>query len=330
MLDYQVDSIISSKRKSKLAPEDLSQKWCIGLDTANKMLKCTTQSGMQNIFVPLDWKVQMKAQWLEYPSINVKMYGDAMHLKATGLSSKTSATILTNGKGFDHVYPWKTKNEYAKSLMKFIHNIGIHKTLVTNGASEMQKGKGREVADLHNVNLKVTVPYSPWQNLAEASVRECKSMMRWLMRCVHAPARTWTYAAKWVTALRCLTASSIPDLEGRTPTEHVTGSTPDITVYSLFQWYNHVYYHSPDASFPYQKQEMGRLLGVADNCTDELVFVILALSGNLLIWKSIWGVPPKTVNTDSVKADMLELDADIKHRFGDKTLQNWQWTSING
>ena len=183
-----------------------------------------------------------------------------------------------------------------------------------------RKAKGREVADSHNVNLKVTVPYSPWQNLAEASVRECKSMPRRLMRRVHAPKRTWTYAAKWITALRRLTASSIPDLEGRTPTEYVTGSTPDITVYCLFQWYDYVYYHSPDASFPYQKREMGRLLGVADNCTDELAFVILPLSGNLLIRKSVWGIPPETLTTDSVKADMLELDAAIAKRFGDQTL----------
>ena len=80
--------------------------------------------------------------------------------------------------------------------MKFIHDVGIPKTLVTNGASEMQRGKGRKVADVHNANLKVTVPYSPWQNLAEASVQEFKSMTQRLMRHVHAPARTWTYAAK--------------------------------------------------------------------------------------------------------------------------------------
>ena len=208
---------------------------------------------MPNIFVPLDQKVCLKVQWLKYPSINVKMYGDAMHSKVPGLSGETGATVLTNSKGFDYVYPWKTKDEYAKLLMKFIHNVGIPKTLVTDGASEMQKGKGRKIADLHNVNLKVTVPYSPWQNLAEASVWECKSMTCRLMHRVHAPARTWTYVAKWVTALRRLTASSILDLEGRTPTEHVIGTTPDIMVYSLFQWYNYVYYHSPDASFLFQK-----------------------------------------------------------------------------
>ena len=110
------------------------------------------------------------------------------------------------------------------------------------------------------------------------------------------------------------------------PTEHVMGSTPDIAVYCLFQWYNNVYYHSPNASFPYQKQEMGHLLNIADNCTNKLAFIIVPLSGNLVTRKSIWGIPPKTVNTDSTKANMLELDAAIKQHFGDNTLKNW-WGS---
>ena len=56
-LEYQVDAVISSRRKPKVTPEELSQKWCIGLDTAKKTLASTTQSGMRNIFVPSDRKV---------------------------------------------------------------------------------------------------------------------------------------------------------------------------------------------------------------------------------------------------------------------------------
>ena len=184
-LDYLVDSVISSKRKPKLTPKDLFRKWCLSLDTANS----TTQSGMQNIFLPLDQKVQINTQWLKYPSINFKMYRNAMHSKVPGISGETGTTILTNGKEFDPVYPWTTKDEYAKSLIEFIHDIGIPKTLVTDEASEKQKVKGCKVADLHNVNLKVMVPSSLWQNLAEASVQECKSMTHQLMHhpctCTH-------------------------------------------------------------------------------------------------------------------------------------------------
>ena len=88
----------STTKSILLSLASVNPKWCIGLDTASKMLQCRTQSGMQNIFVPSDRKVQMKAQWLKYPSIDVKMYRDAMHLKGPGLSVKTGATILMNGK----------------------------------------------------------------------------------------------------------------------------------------------------------------------------------------------------------------------------------------
>ena len=66
---------------------------------------------------------------------------------------------------------------------------------------------------------------------------------------------------------------------------------------------------------------MGQLLGVADNCTDELAFIILPLSGNLIIRKSVWGIPPETLSTDAGKADILELDGAIACRFGDATLK---------
>jgi hypothetical protein len=40
---------------------------------------------------------------------------------------------------------------------------------------------------------------------------------------------------------------TIPQLYGRTPTEFVEGSTPDILAYAMFDWYQHVYYYSPTA-----------------------------------------------------------------------------------
>ena len=88
----------------------------------------------------------------------------------------------------------------------------------------------------------------------------------------------------------------------------------------LFGCYDLVYYHLPDALFPYQKCEMGQLLSIADNCTGELTFIILPMFGNIVISKSVWGVPPKTSDTDAVKADILELDSAIHHCFGNHIL----------
>ena len=115
-----------------------------------------------------------------------------------------------------------------------------------------------------------------------------------------------------------------------TATEHVTGNTPDITVYCLFDWYQYVYYHTPMADFPYQKCQLGCLLGVADNCMDELAYVFLPKSGKLVTQKSVWVVPPDALGSDSVKAEMLELDAAIERCFGDATLKNYDPKTMSG
>ena len=91
-----------------------------------------------------------------------------------------------------------------------------------------------------------------------------------------------------------------PGLEGRTPYEKVTGSTPNITPYALFDWYDPIYFHQPVAGYPHQKRELGRVIGVADNCTDELAYVVLTKTGRVQVRKSIWAIEPHKFNDFSV------------------------------
>ena len=318
--EYDVHSVITTNRRSKITPAELAHKWGIGLETAKRTLKATTQSGIRNIYAPSDRKVRLKAPWLKFPALNIKLYGDAMFSKVPGIKGERGGTVFTDGKGFDHFYPWKTKKEYQNSLMALIHDVGVPKTLVTDGGSEMQQKDGKIIADEYRVKLKVTVPYSPWQNLAEAAIREMKRFVRTMIRRRKAPKRLWAYCAKWGVSLRRLTALSIPELDERTPSERVTGSTPDITAYCLFEWYQAVYYHMPINEFPYEKRCIGRLIGVADNCEDKLAYVILTKNGDLMVRKSVWGIPPEEMSAMSTQADILEMDRNIEARFGDSTL----------
>jgi hypothetical protein len=49
----------------------------------------------------------------------------------------------------------------------------------------------------------------------------------------------------------------LPQLDGKTSTEFVLGSTPDILAYAMFNWYQPVWYHELEAQFPYKKKVMG-------------------------------------------------------------------------
>ena len=315
-----ISAITVTDSKPKVTPEDIARSWDIGLATAKRTLQVTTQAGLRNVYAPSDRKVRLKAPWLKFPSLNTKLYGDAAYAKVRSIGGEKGFSAFTDGKGFDVVYPFERAKDYPDSLMKLIQQFGVPKTLVTDGGSEMQKGRGRATANEYRINLQHTVPYSPWQNKAEASIREIKRGTRIKLQRTKAPKRFWSYAAKWVAAIRRLTALDIPELEGRTPMERMTGSTPNITPYLLFDWYEDVYYHMPIADFPHEKRVLGKLIGVADNCTDELAFVVISATGIPMTRKSVWSIKPELKNTDAVQADITELNLALDDRFGDKTL----------
>ena len=63
-------------------------------------------------------------------------------------------------------------------------------------------------------------------------------------------------------------------------------------------------------------------MGVADNCTDELAHIVISATSVPMTRKSIWATPIHELKTDAVLAKMLELNAAIECRFGDKTLKH--------
>jgi hypothetical protein len=82
----------------------------------------------------------------------------------------------------------------------------------------------------------------------------------------------------------------IPQLKGRTPTEYVEGSTPDILAYALFDWYQPVFYLTSTIEYPHKLKCIGRRLGVEEDCTDEMAFTILAGKGKVLVRNSVWAI----------------------------------------
>lgn len=63
-------------------------------------------------------------------------------------------------------------------------------------------------------------------------------------------------------------------MDGCTAEEHISASTTDITAYALFDWYQPVFPHDFVAPFSYQQRVVSQVLGVADNCTEVLAYII--------------------------------------------------------
>ena len=127
--------------------------------------------------------------------------------------------------------------------MSFIHDVGIPQTIVTYGAKEEHDVKWGETWSRFGIQKKATVTYILWQNLAESSILYLKSGIRRALRRINAPRRMWCFSGIWVVAIRILTTLDIAALDGRVAWEDVHGSTLDLPVYALFDWFEDVYYH---------------------------------------------------------------------------------------
>jgi Reverse transcriptase (RNA-dependent DNA polymerase) len=208
-------------------------------------------------------------------------------------------------------------------LMQFIHDVGVPNTLISDNAPEEIYGRARDTCTKYRINVKTIVPHSPWQNLAEASIREIKKAVRRTLRRTGTPLRLWPQCTEYCTAVRRLTASTIPQLRGRTPTEYVEGSTPDISAYAMFDWYQPVFYLTPVIDYPHERKCIGRWLGVAEECTDEMAFTILAGKGKVIVRKSVWAISDDEMAQPSIKEKLAKFDESIKLAYD----HNWPVSS---
>jgi len=280
-------------------------------------MNVTTQSGIRNVLAPSERKLRQRLDHLRFPNLRGKWYTDTWFSTVKSTRQNKAAQIFTNGKGYDRVYPLKSKEDAPHGLMSFIHDAGIPQVMVSDGAKEEIKGDWGAICRKYRIKQEQTLPYSKWRNLAEASVREMKISIRRATRRTRSPKRLWCYLAEWVAAIRRLTALDLKQLEGRTPTEDVLGSTPDISPYGMFDWYQPVWYMEPEAKFPHEKKCLGLWIGVAEASVDLMAYRILKGTGKTVVRKSVWSLTDDEMAQPTVKAELAILEQDIRDKIGD-------------
>jgi hypothetical protein len=93
-----------------------------------------------------------------------------MFSKLKSVRGNKVAQVVTNARGYNQFYPLKSKGLAESALMMFIHDAGIPQTIVSDGAQEEVHGDFKATYRRFHVKQEQVVPYSPWANLAEASI----------------------------------------------------------------------------------------------------------------------------------------------------------------
>jgi hypothetical protein len=90
----------------------------------------------------------------------------------------------------------------------------------------------------------------------------------------------------------------------------------------MFDWYQLVYYWTPTAEFPFDNKLIGRWIGIAENCTDEMANTILTSNATILARKSVWALTQEERRTPAILLLIKQLDEAITSKIGAQTEDN--------
>jgi hypothetical protein len=144
-VDRLVFSLSVDDKRNVITKEILARRWGIGLDTAHKTLKCTTQRGIRTFLHPTDRRVSTRKPHLVFPTMRgKKLYTDTMFAKIRSLRSNTCAQVWTDGLGYSLFYPLKSKREAPTTVWKMVHDLqAIPEVIVSDVRESRLESSGR-------------------------------------------------------------------------------------------------------------------------------------------------------------------------------------------
>jgi hypothetical protein len=88
-------------------------------------------------------------------------------MKVTSTRGNKYAQLFSNKGYYVKSFRMKSKDHAHHALDHFLHEVGIPKDMMTDGAKELVQADWGKKCHCHNIFQKTTEPYSPWQNHAE-------------------------------------------------------------------------------------------------------------------------------------------------------------------
>ena len=324
----RTEEVVTDTRHSKATPEHLSKIWNIGLETAKRTLKVTTQRGIRTAIHPLHRRYRVDHLNLNQRRLRDQFYMDHLTSKTKSLNGNVGAWVITNG-SFTEVYPVDHRNKVAEALTDFAQDVGIPTDLRCDLAPEVT---GRHTKFQEEVRrLKVRMTYSETgrsnqNHKAELEIRELKRRWRRKMIDKQVPKRLWDYGLRHAAAIMKL----IPrGSNGRTGYEEVTGITPDIAEWIDFDFYDRVWYwDKKHPGITEEERKLARWLGVSHRVGSDMCYWLLTPSGQVIARTPVQHVVRTEMLDPDLKKLIDEFDAKVKERLNDANFQNPDGTDL--
>ena len=308
----------TSNRKGLVSAEQLSKRWHIGLESAQRTIDRTTQLAVRD-FTSTTGTRRLKpyAMQLKYPRLNVEMYVDILIGRTTSLMGNKYAAVYCTPFHWMTVDPIKKRSDVHQTLDTLFRRVGIPKVLIPDNAQELTQGEFRRKALKAQAAIHPIEAHTPNQNIAESGIRELKRMYRRLMSATNTPECLWDLCLVYAATIRSHTALNIRELDGEVPQTMLTGDTSDISMLCEFGWYEYVWYLSP-ADDNMEIKHLGRYCGPSRDVGEALCARILTRKGKFVHRSSVLPLSDEEQRSPVVAKKIEAFEAELKEALGQK------------
>ena len=270
-----VSATSSHTHRSAVTPMDLARRWGTSIPIATNTLKMTTQRGIRLVADQLTRRFRTREAQLQYRYQRGPVYSDTLFHEENSLRGYNSGQVMVAANFHTKFYPMKSKADAFVSLNSYCTKYGIPNPIITDNAGEELGSDWVRVLKKFLMDQRTTKPHSPWQNKAEAAIRELKKHFRRIMNRTRAPEVLWCYAMEYVAEIREVMAGATSDL--RPPVESVLGNVQDISEYIEFDFHGFIKFYDP-----HKGEQLGQWLGVCKNIGTGMVYYILQQNGYVI------------------------------------------------
>jgi hypothetical protein len=245
-------------------------------------IKATIEASTQ-FFRAHQWSKKIKRHYKSrFPGANVKRVNETVSTDTAYMDVKGAADGITGyggamgfqlfvGNDSKHlaVYTLKTNGEYPRCLGKYIRTHGAAKKMFCDNAKAQTSEEVKQLYRNFGIDDGNSEPHYQNQNHAEREIQDVKKALIHLMNVTNTPTNMWPLCVEYICLLKNHTARS--SLKDRMPIEKRTGSTPDISKFLTYRWWEPVYYLNEEGT-----ECLGCWAGVAEHVGDELTYVVVS------------------------------------------------------
>ena len=319
-----LSSLLHTKPRDKLTAAYLSKIWGCGLETARKTIEATTCRYYRHLTQGITRRFRTRRSLLRYRQLAKpagEFYTDTMFAKVRSVRGFSCAQIYGNKFGFIKAYPMETNDmqNVGDTLSLLIQDTGVMESIHSDNAPEIvgRRTPFFKKARKEGINLTTIEPERHNENYGEILVDKAKLLAARLMNKRNVPMRLWCYCLEYACELESIMVPGMYRNKGRTGYEILFGSTPDISEYVEFEFYDYCWYWDSPQSYPDEKKSLGRWLGVAHRVGQAMVFYIMNRTGKVIAKSTVTSLEPSDYDVTEIKKRISDLDSTIHSAIGD-------------